>query len=306
MNSPSIVILLLFIFNSTAFSQSPIITTHQNLIYGITSGTALLMDVYQPSNSNHLGIMVIPGSSFGYSYPESYNQEQLKSDYYWDTAYIGKWSSMLVEKGYTVFVINHRFAPQFHYADIIADCQRAVRYVRFNAGKYGIDPYHLGALGHSSGANLCAILGVTDTGIEHAENKMDSLSSKVQAVVALAAPFDLSDFNKNGDTSVRKAFVLKMLESYMGELPAVAKGEFVLSGSYATASPIVHVTSDDAAFLIYYGDDDPIIPARQATAMYQKLVENKVPSKIFVKHHGQHSPVPDMEEVDKWFKKYLK
>ncbi|MEO6168016.1 MAG: alpha/beta hydrolase [Chitinophagales bacterium] len=304
MKTVFVFIILNFIFSESAISQTTI--KRENVIYGMTSGAALLMDVYQPSNTNHLGIIVIPGSAFGYSYPESYNQEPLKSDYYLDTAFLGKWANMLVDKGYTVFVINHRFAPLFHYADIIADCQRAVRFVRFNAKEYGVDPDHLGALGHSSGANLAALLGVTDTGIGHAGNTIDSSSSKVQAVVALATPFDLSDYNKPGDTSMANSFALTMLVSYMGELPPVENGEFALSGNYATASPIAYVTSDDAPFLIYYSDNDPVIPPRQGPAMYQKLVENKVPAKIFVKHNEGHGPIPDMGEVDRWFKKYLK
>ena len=92
----------------------------------------------------------------------------------------------------------------------------------------------------------------------------------------------------------------------MGELPQLYKNEFVSSGKYAQASPLSFISKDDAPFLIYYSDDDPVIPAREATLIYQKLKENNVPVKIVLKPKEGHLPKPDMEEVDKWFKQYLK
>lgn len=288
-----------------AFSQQQKIVTHENVIYGMVDGAALLMDIYQPQNSNHIGIIIIPGSAYGMVYDDNYDQEQLKNDYFLDTAYMGKWAQKLVQKGYTVFVINHRFSPAFKYTDIIADCRRAVRFVRYNAEKYDINPGKIGAFGHSSGASLSALLGVSDTTINNPESEMDQLSSKVQAVVALAAPFDLSDFNKKEDTAIRNSFDVKMISGLMGNLPAINNDTFVLSGDFADASPIAHVSKDDAAMLIYYSDNDPIIPARQARNMYRELMKNNVPAKIFMSHGTGHTPQPDMNEIDLWFQKYL-
>jgi hypothetical protein len=40
--------------------------------------------------------------------------------------------------------------------------------------------------------------------------------------------------------------------------------------------------------------------------MYHKLQENNVPAKIVLKPKSGHHPVPDVDEVDLWLKKYLK
>ena len=82
------------------------------------------MDIYQPEKSNHVGIIFINGSGFGYlnGYQKVYNQVPLKEDYYLDSTYGGKWAQMLVAKGYTIFFINHRFALGFHFPDIFYDC----------------------------------------------------------------------------------------------------------------------------------------------------------------------------------------
>lgn len=306
-----IILISLLVFNifyTDVFCQSSKIKKTENEIYGMISGSALLMDVYQPVNSNHIGIIYIAGSGFGYFsiYQKVYNHPAIKDESSTDTAYSAKWVQELTSRGYTVFAINHRFAPRFGFPDPYYDCQRAVRYIRCNAKKFDIDPNHIGAMGHSSGGNLAAMLAVTDTIIVKAENKIDSSSSRVQAVVTLAAPLILSDFNRKGDSTIVSNTDLRIILAYIGELPPTSKGEFILSGKYAEASPISHITPDDSPILIYQSDDDPMIPTRQAVDMYQKLLDNKVPSKLMMVTKKGHVPEPDMNEVDNWFKKYLK
>ena len=296
-----------FIYTGDLRAQTPKITKYENVVYGMASGAAMLMDVYQPSNSNHIGIVVIQGSGFGTFATTSYNEDGLKESYA-DDDYLSKSAKDLVNKGYTIFMVNHRFAPIFHYPAIFYDCQRAVRFVRFNSNKYGINPERIGTLGHSSGAILAASLGVKDTTITNAENGIDSVSSKVQAVVTLAAHFNLVDIYRKdaSDSVVKSDLVLSILNKFMGELPQIKKGEFILSGKFADASPISNVTKDDAAFLIYYSDNDPYAPVRQGFDMYHKLQENNVPVRIVLKSKSGHHPVPDLTEMDMWFKKYLK
>src|SRR6266540_21657 len=103
----------------------------KNVVYGMHSGLALLMDVYRPENSNGHAIVYINGS--GWHAPPGYGAEQLKE---------ARGSERVVtafpEAGYTLFAINHRAAPAFRYPAAIEDAQRAVRFVRRHAKDYGI------------------------------------------------------------------------------------------------------------------------------------------------------------------------
>ena len=103
------ILLLLFTFVcvSGIFPQNTMPTKHENVVYGMVSGAALLMDIYEPANSNHRAIIVIPGSGFGYPYPDNYNQDPLKNDFVLDSGYLGKWTQILLTKGYTIFIINY-------------------------------------------------------------------------------------------------------------------------------------------------------------------------------------------------------
>ena len=48
------------------------------------------------------------------------------------------------------------------------------------------------------------------------------------------------------------------------------------------------------------------LPCGEDTGRTEKLKETGVPCKEFKKTNEGHSPIPDMQEVDSWFRKYLK
>ena len=78
------------------------LNVERNVIYGMYSGFALLMDVYRPVTSNGYGIVFVAGS--GWQAPPDYGATPLK-----DTQ-IQLWGPALVAAGYTVFAVNHRAA----------------------------------------------------------------------------------------------------------------------------------------------------------------------------------------------------
>jgi L-ascorbate metabolism protein UlaG (beta-lactamase superfamily)/acetyl esterase/lipase len=287
-------------------TQATEVKKFENVVYGMVSGASLTMDIYKPEHSNKIGIITIPGTAYGYAYSTDYNQSSITENFAKDSLYFGKYALMLVEKGYTIFVINHRLAPAFRYTDIFEDCQRAVRFIRFNAGKFDIDPNNIGAFGYSSGATLCSMLGVKDLDKNISQKGIDAVSSKVQSVVTLAARFDLTDFNKKEDTAIQNPIITRVLFNYIGELPTADNNGYIFSGKYAEASPLTYVDKEDASFLIYSAYNDPLVPHRQETNMYKKLISNGVEAKLNLSNEGGHFPVPNLEEIDKWFVQHLK
>src|SRR5262244_2610117 len=124
----------------------------RNVVYGMYSGTALLLDVHYPAKPNGFGVIFIPGS--GWSAPLSYAAPPLKQ-----SEQVGMYVPSLTDAGYTVFAITHRATPTFRYPAQFEDAERAVRFMRANAAKYGIDPGRIGGAGGSSGAHLMSMLG---------------------------------------------------------------------------------------------------------------------------------------------------
>jgi acetyl esterase/lipase len=174
----------------------------KNVVYGMYSGLALLMDVYHPEKPNGYGVIVIPGSGWQAELRDGatpLKDEQLARD---------GLVPPVVAAGYTVFVVTHRAAPTFRYPAAVDDVQRAVRFVRHSAKERGIDPARIGAVGHSSGGHLAAMLGVLEgLGSVTDVDLVNRESANVQAVVTVAAPSDLAAFGSAGGASFADTFV---------------------------------------------------------------------------------------------------
>src|SRR5215471_7058753 len=165
----------------------------KNVVYGMYSGLALLMDVHYPDKSNGYAVVLVPGS--GWTAPLSFDATPVKQT---STA-AGDGPKRLADSGYTVFVVNHRATPRFQYPAPLEDVQRAVRFVRSNAANYRIDPTRMGAFGSSSGGHLVSMLGVLDgQGKRDDPDPINRVSAKVQTVVALFPAIDLTKMSGAG------------------------------------------------------------------------------------------------------------
>lgn len=175
----------------TAIAQPRV---EKNVIYGMYSGSALLMDVHYPARPNGIGIVQIAGSGW-YTSP-AYSAPALKDR-------LEVFSPAMIAAGYTVFTISHRASPRFAYPAPVEDAQRAVRFVRHHAKRFGIDPRRIGGAGGSSGAHLVSLLGTMDgAGDPHDPDPVNRENARLQAIVTRAAPMD---FLQMGPTNVGDA-----------------------------------------------------------------------------------------------------
>jgi acetyl esterase/lipase len=226
-----------------------------NVVYGTYSGLALLMDVYKPAMPNGLGIIVINGS--GWYRDLGYNANLLKQSQEFRPA-----TQKLVDRGYTAFLITHRASPRFHVHDIVEDVQRATRFIRANASRFGIRADRLGALGGSSGGHLVSMLGTLDgNGDPAAADPVDRESAKVQCVVAFYPATDLARIDtREGSIAISLATGIRPPSpNATASSPAVKQ--------YQEVSPVTHVTRDDPPFLLIHGDADRTVPFQQSEIM---------------------------------------
>lgn len=71
----------------------------------------------------------------------------------------------LNEYGLNVFTVDYRVAPD-RFPLPLLDARRAVRFVRKNAGRFGIDPHKVAVMGSSAGGHLAALLSTYREPIE--------------------------------------------------------------------------------------------------------------------------------------------
>ena len=291
-----VLVSILGAFSARAQTQGHV---EENVVYGMVSGLALLMDVVHPTEPNGYGVVVIPGS--GWHTPTDLDAEPLKNS--WRRPALR--AESLLEAGYTLFAINHRAAPVFRYPAAVEDAQRAVRYVRANAERFGIDPDRIGAIGGSSGGHLVSMLGTLDAGAQG--TGINAKSSKAQAVVALFPTTDFQLYLRTGSGGAGAAAA-----SFLG-IP----GGFAFPGAealYREASPITHVSEDDAPFLLIHGDQDRVVNLDQSETFLEALRNVGVESELIVVRGGTHgdrilngSNAPDyFEPLVNWFDTHLK
>lgn len=268
----------------------------RNVIFGMYSGLALLMDIYYPDYPNGIGLVHVSGS--GFNKPLSMAAQPLNHQ-----GHVSLECQQLINEGYTVFSINHRATPRFKFPDPIEDAQRAVRYIRHNADKFKINPDKIGAIGGSSGGNIVLMIALLDgSGRTDDDDPINRESAKVQAVIARApvTTFLNQSLYKNG--------------VYLGlrgkEIERVNSLEYRIAKK---ASPVAHATPDDPPVLLMHGDLDKTVPIIHSQMLVDSLNKYGVENELMVIKNAGHGPSfkggLNVSEVEgkriQWFKKHL-
>jgi pimeloyl-ACP methyl ester carboxylesterase len=252
---------------------------HKNVVYGMHCGLALLMDVYEPAESNGHALLFIAGS--GWHWPTNYGAGGIK-DAVASRGLGGGSPDVFADAGFTVFVINHRQAPLFRYPAAVDDARRAVRYVRHHGDEYGVTEEAIAAFGISSGAHLVLMLALGDgPGDPESADEVERHSSKVDVVAAFAGPSDLTAegwAETIGSTAVT---------SFIGA------PHWIAGGAHAEASPLTYVDGDDPPVLLIHGDADEVVPVGQARTLAARLREHQVEVEYVEIAGGGH----DFDEV---------
>lgn len=139
----------------------------------------------------------------------------------------------------------------------LQDAQRAVRMVRANAEKWGLDPERVGVLGFSAGGHLTVMTATAyDTKAYEPIDEIDKLSARPNFAIPI--------------------------------YPAYLRGE--RAGGNAPSAPLsdnIKITKDTPPFFISITDDDPV-GSLGAVKMYVKMKETGVPCELHVFVKGGH------------------
>ena len=275
-------------------------TRQEDVIYGRKFGTALTMDVFTPKEGAN-GAAVILCVSGGWVS----NHDQVQPVF-----------PDLLFRGYTVFAVVHGSQPKFTIPECVADINRAVRYIRYNAAKFNIDPNRIGITGASAGGHLSLMIGCAGgDGNSSAKDPVDRVSSRVQAVACFFPPTDFLNYGQPGvkslgvepDHKFKAPFDFKVQDPITKLFQPVdmATREQICKDM----SPCYHVTKDDPPTLIIHGDSDPLVPLQQSQLIIERFKEANVPAQLIVKEgakHGWPTIFVDFKTIADWFDKYLK
>jgi acetyl esterase/lipase len=211
--------------SGAAQEATPIVETEVRVPYGEPDGVPLELNVFLPPGGDapHPAVLLFPAwsaSRFDMTEP----------------------ATELAKVGYVAFAVSYRLG----YPEFVDDAQLAVRWVRANADRYGVDPERLCAYGLSAGGQLAAMLAVRETRDE-GDPALPDYSSRVACAVDLAGLTDLTILEANPED---QEWVTEQLGGTVAEVPE----------AYRDLSPVAFVDAQSAPMLVIHGLADTVTP----------------------------------------------
>ena len=143
----------------------------KNLIYTKTAAQNLALDIYTPAAKAGKvvpAVLMIHGGGWRSGNRSHHNTL----------------ARQLASRGYVTVTASYSLSTHALYPQAVFDVKNAVRWMRANALKYGIDTSKIAILGFSAGGQLAALVGTTNGNILfEKENIYPAMSSRVHAIV---------------------------------------------------------------------------------------------------------------------------
>lgn len=171
----------------------------------------------------------------------------------------------LVARGYVAASVGYRYTQEAPFPANVEDCKAAIRWLRANAARYGIDPNRIGLWGSSAGGHLVAFLGTTgDVSTFDGSHGVQGVSSAVQAVVDWYGPTRVARMSHHPsamDHDSPESPENQLVGALVQQNPDLAE----------RANPAAYATPNDPPFFIQHGDADPLVPAEQSEILADAL-----------------------------------
>ncbi|MCC4621375.1 alpha/beta hydrolase [Xanthomonas cassavae CFBP 4642] len=216
--------------------------------------------VYRPKRPNGTALLVTPGGG--------YQRIVLDNE---GSALV---PSFVDQAGITLFVLRYRLPGEGHPngADVpLADAQRALRLIRANAARYGIDAYRVGVMGFSAGGHVAASLATRYAAqVYPAQDAADALSARPDFALLIYPVIDMDSTNAHPGSR----------ERLLGSAPSDAQAR--------AYSPQLHVDAHTPPSFLLHAQDDSVVPVRNSLLMHDALLRAGVPSELHVFPQGGH------------------
>ncbi|HYP06911.1 MAG TPA: alpha/beta hydrolase, partial [Bryobacteraceae bacterium] len=182
----------------------------------------------------------------------------------------GRFHRLMASRGYAVFAIDYRHAPEHRFPAQLDDVQAAIAFIEENAGRYYADSKRVVLCGRSAGAHLALL----------AAYRPDSVP--VNAVIAFYPPTDLAqgydELPVPNPINVRY-----VLDQFLGGPPEK------FPDAYRFASPSTYVRAGLPPTLLIHGGRDHVVKPEFSRAMHQRLVDAGNTSRLIEIPWAEHA-----------------
>ncbi len=182
----------------------------------------------------------------------------------------GDITGMLNDNGYHAFVLNYRIAPYKHPTEL-SDAQRAVRFVRYNADRFGIDKDKICVLGFSAGGHLAITCSEHFDYGDPSGDEIDRVSSRP----------DGSVFCYPVGTLVGEYTNVGSREKLLGKEEGESELAHKLSGQLS-------VRDDMPPAFIWHTFGDTAVPVQNSLMLADAMRKKNIPVEMHIFPEGPH------------------
>ncbi len=193
----------------------------------------------------------------------------------------------LNKQGINAFVLKYRIIP-YHYEAMLSDVLRAVRFVRYYAEDFGINPDKIAVMGFSAGGHLAAM------SMEHAEDQLEGKKDEIDQVSA-RPDFGILCYPV---ITMSGEYALEVCqENFFGE---EKMHDETLQKAYSAE---LGVTEDMPPCFIWHCKPDHTVPYQNSQLFAEAMEEAGAECQLHLYESGDHGVVlaEDNEEVKSWF-----
>ena len=184
---------------------------------------------------------------------------------------VARWCNSV---GVTAFILHYRLGSNgYHMPVQLLDVQRAIRFVRANAQRYGVDPQRIGIIGFSAGGHLASMAATLfdDRPAGGTADAIDAVSARPDVAV-LGYPV-ISLVERHAHRGSRN------------NLLGPAAADDAVARRLNTDE---RVTADTPPTFIFQTDEDSGVPAENAVGFYLACRRHGVPAELHVYERGPH------------------
>jgi acetyl esterase/lipase len=166
-------------------------------------------------------------------------------------------AQVFADAGFVAATLTYRLSGEAAFPAAIEDCKCAIRFLRANARRFGVDPHRLGVAGSSAGGHLALLIATADqsAGLE-GDGGWPNVSSRVQAAASYYGVSDFSDMPSRFPADTAQVIV-KFLGGTLEDKP----------DPYRRASPIAYISKHSPPMLLVHGEQDEVVPIDQSLRM---------------------------------------
>ena len=176
--------------------------------------------------------------------------------------------TLFAKSGYVCVSVNYKLDGDDRWPTNLYDCKNAVRFLRANADKYGVDVEHIGVIGGSAGGHLALMVGYTSDVKEltPTDSPYPGVSDRVNCVVNLYGITDPRTRRKT-DEQGTPAEAVKSCALFPG------KKESDDPEAWRLSAPVSHVSSRTVPTLTLHGTADTTVDRDQAKRLDDALAK---------------------------------